>query len=56
MIVGYILHPKPENEIAWREDVCPKCPYYYKNYENSTQCNGTLFTIRKKCVFNKNNS
>lgn len=54
-IIGYKLYPKPENLVEWHHEVCPECPYYYKNWENSTECMGTLLTIKKKCVFNKNN-
>lgn len=54
-VVSYKLYPKPENLIDWYKNTCPKCPYYYKNWENSTQCRGTMFIIKKKCVFNQNN-
>ena len=54
-IIRYKLYPKPENEIEWMKEVCPKCPYYYKNYENSYEYFGTPLAIRKKCIFNKDN-
>lgn len=43
--------PTKETLHKWQEERCENCPYHMRNFENSINCDGSFYSILKKCVF-----
>jgi hypothetical protein len=43
--------PKKEVLLKWKKEKCGSCPYHMRNFKNSINCDGSFYSILKKCVF-----